>query len=224
MIEKRLFEMQDIAYRDFQAKLMPTVSKDKIIGVRTPELRKFAKELYKKGSYKEFLYDLPHKYYEENNLHGFLIEQITDYDECINELNRFLPYIDNWACCDGTNPKIFKSNTDKLITEIEKWLCSDMEYTVRYSIKKLMDHYLGGNFKNEYLERVASVQRDEYYIRMMKAWFFATALAKQYDSAIVYLKEKRLPRWEHNKTVQKALESYRISSERKEELKKMRIK
>ena len=224
MIEKRLFEMRDTAYGDFQAALMPTVEKNRIIGVRTPLLRNLAKELKGNDEAFEFMKELPHKYYEENNLHAFLIEYIRDFDECISELNRFLPHVDNWASCDCMNPKVLKKHPDKLLCEIEKWLSSEYIYTVRYGIKKLMDHFLDENFDNRYLEIVASVQSDEYYVKMMKAWYFATALAKQYDSALIYLKENHLPLWEHNKTIQKALESCRISDERKKELRILKLK
>ncbi|MBE6686064.1 MAG: DNA alkylation repair protein [Ruminococcaceae bacterium] len=223
MIKTKLFEMQDPLYRDFQAKLMPTVPKNKIIGVRTPVLREFAKELYKGGEYKDFLKRLPHEYYEEDNLHGFLIEMISDYDECIKELNRFLPYVDNWASCDCTNPKILKKYPEKTFSEIEKWLLSGHTYTVRYGIKKLMDNFLDEDFDEKYLDIAAGVKSDEYYVKMMKAWYFATALAKRYEESVIYLKEKRLTVWEHNKTIQKAVESCRISRDKKEELRKMRI-
>lgn len=224
MIEKRLFELQDKEYGDFQAKLMPTVSSQTIIGVRTPLLRKFAKEIKGTDKADAFMKKLPHKYYEENNLHAFLIEYIKNYNECISALNDFLPYVDNWATCDCMNPKILKKYPEKLLEQIDIWLCSDKTYTVRFAIKLLMSFYLDDNFKSEYLERAALVKSEEYYIKMMKAWYFATALAKQYDAAIVYLKEKRLPVWEHNKTIQKALESYRVSDEHKKELKGLRIK
>ena len=224
MIEKRLFEMQDEKYGEFQAKLMPTVSREKIIGIRTPCLRNFAKEIKEKDEARNFLKKLPHRYYEEDNLHAFLIEYIKDYDECIIRLNEFLPYVDNWATCDCMNPKILKKYPDQLLKQIDIWLDSDKTYTVRYGIKMLMSHYLDENFNVEYLERVALINSEEYYVKMMKAWYFATALAKQYDDAVVYLKEKRLPIWEHNKTIQKATESYRISDKYKTELRKLRIK
>lgn len=224
MIKDRLFELQDDSYREFQSKLMPTVSKDKIIGVRTPCLRKLAKEMKGSETAEAFLESLPHQYYEENNLHAFLIEEINDYELCIKRLNEFLPYVDNWATCDCMNPKILKKYPEKLIKSIEEWIYCDDIYTVRYGIKKLMDHYLCENFDEKYLDWVAKAENRDYYIGMMKAWYFATALAMQYKSALVYLKEKRLSVWEHNKTIQKAVESYRISDEHKTELRSMRIK
>ena len=224
MIVKRLFGMQDITYREFQASLMPTVDKDKIIGVRTPLLRSFAREIKGSGEAQSFMKVLPHGYYEENNLHGFLIEYIRDIDECISALNEFLPYVDNWATCDSMNPKVLKVYPERTLLEIEKWLSSEHTYTVRYGIKKLMDHYLDEHFDEKYLDTVAGIESDEYYIKMMKAWYFATALAKHYDETVIYLEKKELPLWEHNKTVQKALESYRVSEEHKNELRKLRIK
>lgn len=224
MIEKRLFEMQDISYRDFQSKLMPTVAVERIIGVRTPFLRSLARELKGTREATEFIADLPHSYYEEDNLHGFLIEYIGDIDECVSALNRFLPYVDNWATCDSMNPRVLKKYPDRTLCEIEKWIRSSHTYTVRYGIKKLMDIFLDESFDEKYLCMVSGIQSEEYYIRMMKAWYLATALAKQYDSAVIYLKENRLSVWEHNKTIQKAVESSRISDDKKEELKKLRIK
>lgn len=228
-IVHRLFELQDSDYRDFHAKLIPNVSKDTIIGVRTPALRKLAKELFRElcvgGTYdlKEFVDALPHKYYEENNLHGFFIEQIKDYDKCIEALDIFLPYVDNWATCDLMSPKIFKKNTDKLFAKIKDWLKSDKTYVVRFGIECLMKYYLDGKFNPEINELVIAVKSDEYYINMMIAWYFATALAKQYEASIPVLEELRLPAWIHNKTIQKAVESYRISDETKKYLKSLRV-
>lgn len=214
-IRERLFEMQDLKYRDFHAKLMPTVSKELIIGVRTPDLRKFAKEISKTTHAAEFLGILPHKYYEENNLHAFLIESITDYDLCISELNGFLPFVDNWATCDMMRPKIFKKHLTELLDSIKIWLKSDDTYTVRFAIEMLMCFYLDDNFCTEYPEMVSKIHSDEYYIKMMVAWYFATALAKQYDSVIPYLEQNRLDSDTHNKTIRKAIESYRITDEQK---------
>ena len=222
-IEKKLFSMQDIGYREFHSRLMPTVDPSKIIGVRTPMLRNFAKEFAKTPESAEFLKQLPHKYYEENNLHGCLIEWIKDYDEALNELERFLPYIDNWATCDMFMPKIFKKHTDELLPKIKTWLKSGHVYTIRYAEGLLMRLYLDDNFKPEYLKWAAEIKSDEYYVNMMTAWYFATALAKQYDETVIYLTEKRLSPWVHNKTIQKAVESYRISKETKEYLKTLRI-
>lgn len=223
-VQARLFEMQDLAYRDFHSKLMPTVEKEKIIGVRVPELRKFAKELGKKEEAKDFLKILPHKYYEEDNIHAFLIEQIKDFDECISVLDNFLLYVDNWATCDMMTPKVFKKNTDRLLPKINEWLISDYIYEVRFAIGMLLKFYLDENFDEKYLSLVASVKSDEYYINMMIAWYFATALAKQWDKTLPYIENKVLDKWTHNKAIQKSVESYRITKEQKEYLKTLKIK
>ncbi len=224
MIESKLFELQDLQYKAFHSKLMPTVNPDKIIGIRVPALRRFAKEFAKIQEAELFIENLPHKYYEEDNLHAFLIEQIRDYQKVIAELNRFLPFVDNWATCDGMTPKVFAQNTDKLISEIDKWLESKHTYTVRFAVNMLMKFYLDENFKEEYLQRVATIKSDEYYVKMVKAWYFATALAKQWDCAVLYLSENKLDEWVHNKTIQKAVESFRITKEQKEYLKKLKRK
>ena len=221
-IREKLFSMADEKYKDFQAKLMPTVDKDKVIGVRTPALRSFTKEIYKAGEYEAFLSDLPHKYYEEDNLHALLIDKIKDFDECVAEIEKLLPFIDNWATCDMLRPKVFKSEPEKLYEYICKWLCSDKVYTVRYGIGCLCSFYLDDNFRAEQLAMVAEIKSDEYYINMMIAWYFATALAKQYDSTVVYLQQRKLPEWVHRKTIQKAVESYRISDETKMYLRSLR--
>ncbi len=223
-VQARLFELQDLAYRDFHSRLMPTVPKEKIIGVRVPELRKFAKEFAKTEDSKEFLKILPHKYYEEDNLHAFLIEQIKDFDECISVLDNFLLCVDNWATCDMMSPRIFKKNTEKLLPKIEEWLISDYTYQVRFAIGMLMKFYFDENFDERYLSLVASVKSDEYYINMMIAWYFATALAKQWEKALPYIENKVLDQWTHNKAIQKAVESYRITEEQKEYLKMLKIK
>ena len=221
-ITEKLFSLADEKYKDFQSKLMPTVDKDKVIGVRTPLLRSFAKELYKEGDYEAFLSDLPHKYYEEDNLHALLIDKIKDVDTCLAETERLLPYIDNWATCDMLRPKAFKQDSKKLLRYIYKWLESDKAYTVRYGIGCLCSFYLDDNFSTDQLSRVAEIKSDEYYINMMIAWYFATALAKQYESTIAYLEERRLPEWVHRKTIQKAIESYRISDESKAYLRSLK--
>ena len=221
-IRKALLEMQDISYKEFHSKLMPTINPDVIIGVRTPVLRKYLKEI-KNEDTNTFLNDLPHKYYEENNLHAFLIAEIKDFDDCIKELDKFLPFIDNWATCDCLKPKFFKKNRDKLLIKIKEWIKSNDTYTVRFAIGMLMTHFLDEDFKEEYLKTVASVTSDEYYINMMIAWYFATALAKQYDSAFPYIENKILPDWVHNKTIQKAVESYRISDSQKKVLKALKL-
>ena len=223
-IQQELFALQDLSYRDFHAKLMPTVDKARVIGVRTPKLRAFAKELGKTEEAKEFLKVLPHQYYEENNLHGLLIEQIKDYPTLIRELNRFLPCIDNWATCDLLTVRVVKKHLDTFTEEVERWLASDHTYTIRFGIGMLMRYYLEEHFSLEYPEKVAKIRSEEYYVNMMRAWYFATALAKQYEAIFPFLEEKRLDAWTHNKTIQKAIESYRITQEQKVYLRTLRIK
>lgn len=223
MIEQ-LFELQDLSYKEFHAKLIPTINPDTIIGVRTPQLRKIAKEFSKSPEASVFLKQLPHTYYEENNLHGFLIEQMKDYDVCIQALHDFLPYVDNWATCDMMSPKILKKHLPKLLEHIKVWIGSEHVYMIRFGIKMLMEFYLDEHFKEEYLELVAGVRSEEYYIKMVVAWYFATALAKQYESAVRYVEEHRLDVWTHNKTIQKAVESYRITTGQKEYLRTLKRK
>lgn len=221
-IRERLFELQDLKYRDFHSRLMPTVDREAVIGVRTPALRKLSKEIEKMPEAAEFMKHLPHTYYEENNLHGFLIAAMKDYDACIEALNIFLPYVGNWATCDLMSPKIFKKHLSELISSIRAWLASGDTYTVRFGIGMLMTHYLDEDFTPEYPEMVAAVHSEEYYINMMIAWYFATALAKQWDAVIPYLEDKKLDAWVHNKTIQKAIESYRITDEQKQYLRTMK--
>lgn len=221
-LQKQLFSLADESYKNFHTKLIPTVDPDTVMGVRTPVLRKFANEFYKNGNYEEFLNTLPHKYYEENNLHAFLLEKITDYDELTEKLFAFLPYVDNWATCDMMKPKILKTHTSRLICDIDKMISSDCVYAVRYGINCLMTYFLDDGFKPEYFDKVADIKSDEYYINMMRAWYFATALAKQPDDAVKVLEEKRLDSWTHNKAIQKAVESYRISDGFKEYLKTLK--
>ena len=223
-VQKQLFELQDLKYRDFHAKLMPTIDKEKVIGVRTPVLRSYAKQFGKTEEAKEFMKVLPHKYYEENNLHGMLLEQIKDYDELIIELEKFLPHIDNWATCDLLSLRIVEKNLEDFLGKINKYIKSDQPYTIRFGISMLMKHYLDDNFKIEYANKVAAVQSEEYYVNMMRAWYFATALAKQYDSIIPFIEEKKLDVWTHNKAIQKSIESYRITPEQKEYLRTLKIK
>lgn len=223
-IQQRLFQMQDKNYRNFMCKLIPTVDAETVIGVRTPELRKFAKELSKMPESEQFLRILPHKYYEENNLHAFLIQGMKDYDCTIQALNAFLPHVDNWATCDSMRPKVFAKHLPRLLEQIKLWLSSGHTYTVRFGIGMLMTFYLDEHFNPEYLNWVADVRSEEYYVNMMIAWYFATALAKQYESAIVYIRQRRLSPWTHNKAVQKAIESYRISDEQKVYLRSLKIK
>ncbi len=223
-ILNELFKLQDVKYRDFQAKLMPTMNPENVIGVRTPELRKLAKQLAKREDVDDFLDSLPHKYFDENQLHAFIISEIKDYEKCLDRLEAFLPYVDNWATCDQMSPKIFKKHRAKLMQAIERWIESDYTYTVRFAIGMLMEHFLDEDFDIVYADMVADVHSEEYYINMMIAWYFATALAKQYDAIIPYLIEQRLDTWTHNKTIQKAVESYRITPEQKTYLRTLRIK
>ena len=222
-IQKLLFAKQDIKYRDFQAPLFPNIDKEKMIGVRTPELKKLAKELYGSGLAKEFVETLPHEYFDENQLHAFLISLIKDYGSCLKEVEKFLPYIDNWGTCDQLSPKVFAKHKDELIVSIKKWLKGKHTYTVRFAIGMLLALYLDDSFKEEYMELISNIKSEEYYINMMIAWYFATALAKQYNSAIKYIENKKLSSWVHNKTIQKAIESYRITDEQKVYLKSLKI-
>lgn len=223
-VQQDLFTMQDLKYRDFHAKLMPTVDKDFVIGVRVPMLRAYAKKFGKTEEAKQFLEILPHQYYEENNLHGLLIDQMKDYELCIEELIRFLPYINNWATCDILSVKAVKGHLDSYIKNIYQWLESDYTYTIRFGINMLMRYYLEEEFKIEYPEKVAAIRSEEYYVNMVRAWYFATALAKKYDQVLPFLEEQKMDVWTHNKTIQKAIESYRITLEQKEYLRTLKIK
>ncbi len=223
-IRNRLFRLQDSGYRAFHSKLMPTVDPERIIGVRMPDLRRLAGELAKTPGAEEFLDALPHHYYEENNLHGILIGMIREYEKCVREVNRFLPCVDNWATCDMMSPKIFQKHREELMEEIERWLHSPHPYTVRFGIRMLMDHYLDEQFHPEYPELVANVRSEEYYVNMMVAWYFATALAKQYDAVVRYLEEQRLALWTHNKAIQKAVESRRLTERQKQYLRTLKRK
>ncbi len=223
-IREKLFKLQDKKYREFQIKLIPNIDSDTIIGVRTPELRNYAKQLVKSGSYSTFLDDLPHKYFDENQLHAFIISELKNYDECIFYINKFLSYIDNWATCDQMSPKVFKKYPNELLEQIKIWIKSKETYSIRFGIGMLMQYYLDNNFKQDYLKMVSNIKSKEYYVNMMKAWFFATALAKQYNSTIPYIINHKLDTWTHNKTIQKAMESYRISQEEKDYLKSLKEK
>lgn len=223
-VQQMLFELEDHGYKEFHSRLMPTVDPDTVIGVRTPELRRLAGKLAKDPEINLFLDTLPHTYYEENNLHGFILERIKDYEACVEAVDIFLPYIDNWATCDMFTPKVFKKHLPELLEKIREWMSSEKTYTVRFGIKMLMNYYLDEAFSPVYLEMVAGVKSDEYYINMMIAWFFATALAKQYEDTVPYLEEKRLERWIHNKTIQKAVESRRIEEQKKIFLKTLKEK
>ena len=223
-IKEELFELQDNKYRDFQIKLVPNISADSIIGVRTPDMRNLAKKIFRDNNYEEFLNDLPHKYYEENLIHFFIIAQIKDFDVCIKEVERFLPYVDCWPVSDQATPSVFKRNHDKLLPFIMNWIKSKHVYTQRFGIRMLMNEYLGNDFNKDYLEIVSNVKGEDYYLKMMVAWYFATALAKQYDETIKYIENKKLDAWTHNKAIQKALESYRVSNEHKDYLKGLKRK
>lgn len=222
-ISDRLFKLQDEKYRELQIRILPNLNPETIIGVRTPELRKIAKEMIRE-EYDSYLKELPHEYFDENQLHAFIISKLKDYNECIKYVNDFLPYVDNWATCDQLSPKSFKRHTNELLNEIKKWINSKKTYKIRFGIGMLMQYYLDSNFKKDYLEMVSSIESDQYYVNMMIAWYFATALSKQYDSTITYIENKKLDKWVHNKTIQKAVESHRITEEQKEYLKKFRIK
>lgn len=221
-LKRSLFELQDLKYRDFQSKLLPKTEKEKIIGVRTPILRKFAKEFAQTKEAQKFLQELPHQYYEENNLHLMLVTQIRDYKKCLKEVTQFLPYIDNWATCDFPLPKCFEKHKAELIVDVKNWIASNDTYTIRYGIGVLLRLYLAEDFKDEYPKLVSAVISDEYYVNMMIAWYFATALAKQWEAVIGYLKDRKLPEWVHRKTIQKAMESNRITEEQKAELRGLR--
>ncbi len=216
--------MQDTAYKAFHEKLIPSVASERVIGVRTPALRKFTAELAKTKDASAFMKNLPHTYYEENNLHAFLIEKIGDFEKTVSALHEFLPYVDNWATCDMMSPKIFKKHKKELLPFIHQWLADDHIYTVRFGVCMLMRHYLDEEFREEYLGLVASVHSQDYYIQMVMAWYFAEALTKQYDAAITYIEGRKLPLWIHNKAISKACDSFRIPPETKEYLRSLRMK
>ena len=222
-LRKELFELKDEKYRDFQSGLIPNVEKDYFIGVRTPELRKLAKKYAKREDVGDFLNELPHRYFDENQIHAFIISEIKSYDECLFRLTVFLPHVNNWATCDQMSPKIFKKEKDKLLVSIKEWISSKETYTVRFAIKMLMEHFLGEDFEKEYAEMVAQVVSEEYYVKMMIAWYFATALAKNYEEVLPFIENRRLEKWTHNKAIQKSIESYRILPVQKEYLKSLKV-
>ena len=223
-IQEKLFELQDLKYKDFHSKLMPTVCKDKIIGVRVPQLRKFAKELNKSNLKTDFLNTLPHQYYEEDNLHAFLIEQINDFDECISALDKFLLFIDNWATCDMMTPKVLGTNRKNLYEKIQEWAKSEHIYTVRFAIVTLMKFFMDEHLDKNHLNLLLSIKTDEYYINMAIAWYLATALSNNWNLVIPYIENNKFNKWVHNKAIQKSVESYRITKEQKEYLKTLKIK
>ncbi len=221
-IRRTLFELQDLQYRDFQVKLIPGLAAESMIGVRTPALRRLAKQILKRDDLGIFLRDLPHKYFDENQIHAFVISEIKDFGKCMEELTRFLPFVNNWATCDQMSPKVFKKHKAELLPEIRKWLRSGHGYTVRFGIGMLMQHFLDEDFKTEYADLVAGIREEDYYIQMMIAWYFATALAKQYEKILPYIEERRLEPRVHRKTIQKAIESFRLTEEQKTYLRGLR--
>ncbi len=223
-IRDELFRIKDDKYRDFQSKLIPTADPDSFIGVRTPALRQYAKTLKAREDIGAFLEDLPHTYFDENQLHAFIVSEIRNYDDCLEAVETFLPYVDNWATCDQMSPKIFRKHKEELLDAIPAWIGSGRTYTVRFGIKMLMDHFLNEDFDRRFADMVAGVRSEEYYVRMMVAWYFATALAKQYDAILPYIREQRLDIWTHNKAIQKALESNRVSREQKDYLRGLKRK
>lgn len=222
-IKRKLFTLQDIKYRDFQSKLIPDVNCDKVIGVRTPELRKFAKTLAKNDNIFDFLSELPHQFFDENQLHAFIISEIKDFNKCVEEVCRFLPFVDNWATCDQLTPKVLKKDKTRLYENIKIWISSTHTYEIRFAIKMLMQFFLDENFDIKYPQMIAKIKSDEYYVKMMVAWYFATALAKQYEKILPFLEGKKLEKWTHNKTIQKSIESYRITQKQKEYLRSLKI-
>ena len=223
-IRNELFDMQDLKYRELQTGIIPSRDPQTLIGVRTPALRSFAKQLAKREDLSDFLNDLPHLYFDEDQLHAFIISEIKDYDTCMAELEKFLPHVDNWATCDQMSPKVFKKHKEELLVKIREWIASDRPYTVRFGIGMLMQHFLDEDFDPAYPELAAGIRSEEYYVKMMIAWYFATALAKQYDAVLPYIENQRLDAWTHNKAIQKAIESYRITPEQKEYLRTLKIR
>lgn len=229
-IREELFSYQDLKYRDFTAKLTPTVEKQNIIGVRVPVIRQMAKKYGKSDKSgalphetEVFLQDLPHKYYEENNLHGLIIERINDFKECVERLDAFLPYVDNWATCDIIRPKVFARNKEELKNHVKRWMASDKTYTLRFGIEMAMSFYLDREFDIELANLISDIESGEYYVNMMIAWYFATALAKQYEAIIPFIENRKLSEWIHNKTIQKSVESYRITDEQKKYLRTLKV-
>ena len=223
-IRKELKKLQDKGYREMQVTIIPTVDADLIIGVRTPALRQLAKEFSKREDISEFLSDLPHKFFEENQLHAFILSGMKDAESCIRLVDEFLPYVDNWATCDQMSPKVFKKHKQLLLEYVDKWIKSDHTYVKRFAIGMLMEHFLDEDFKTSYLTKVSKIRSEEYYVNMMIAWYFATALAKQYEDTLPYIEKQKLDKWTHNKSIQKAVESYRITPEHKEYLKTLKRK
>ena len=226
-IQKALFAKQDLKYKDFQSKLIPTINSKTVIGVRTPDLRAIAKDFAKHPDVEKFLSTLPHKYYDENQVHAFILSLIKDYDDCVLHVDAFLPFVDNWATCDQMRPKVFAkaANREKLLKDAHRWIEAPVTkvYTVRFGIETLMSFFLDENFDPKYLKWVSKIRSEEYYLNMMVAWFFATALAKQYEATLPYVEKRVLDTWTHNKTIQKAIESYRITDAQKAYLKTLKL-
>ena len=217
-IPEQLRALEDLEYRDFLAGLLPRLEKERIIGVRTPALRALAKTLQGTGEAEAFLSRLPHFYFEENNLHGFLLARMKDFDKCLEKLNLFLPWVDNWATCDQLRPLAFRSRPPQLLPAIRDWMADSSPFTARFGLEMLMTHYLGQAFQTEYLQWAAAVNGRDYYVRMMVAWFFATALSKQPEAAFPYFQPGQLEEWTRRKAVSKALESRAVASRWKEKL------
>ena len=223
-IRETLFSLREEKFAAFQARLIPNVAPERVIGVRTPALRKLAKTLRGSGEAEEFLKALPHEFFEENNLHAFLLCEMKDFEACVQAVEDFLPYVDNWATCDQMSPGVFRKNKQALLPHIRRWIASEQCYTRRFGIGMLMSHFLDEDFREEYLSLVSDIRSEEYYVNMMIAWYFATALAKQYEAALPYLENRRLDPWVHNKAIQKALESFRVSDGHKTYLKTLKIR
>ncbi len=222
-IYEKLLGMQDKKFKKFNAALIPNIDPETVVGVKTPQLRAMAKELFKAGEYADFISGLPHACFEENQIHAFVLAEIKDFDECRRKVEVFLPYIDNWATCDQLAPKTFGRHKSELLSCIERWICSEHTYTVRFAVNMLMRHFLDEDFHPRYLQMTAEINREDYYVNMVCAWYFATALAKQWEETLPYVTERRLDKWTHNKTVQKALESRRITDEQKQLLRKYKL-
>lgn len=223
-IRKELKKLQDKGYREMQVTIIPTLEADSIIGVRTPALRQLAKEFAKREDISVFLSDLPHKFFEENQLHAFILSGMKDAESCIRLVDEFLPYVDNWATCDQMSPKVFKKHKQLLLEYVDKWIRSEHTYVKRFAIGMLMEHFLDEDFKTSFLTKVSKIRSEEYYVNMMIAWYFATALAKQYEDTLPFIEKQKLDKWTHNKSIQKAVESYRITPEQKEYLKTLKRK
>ena len=221
-VKDEFFLLRDAGYRDFQIKLFPTVDPDTVIGVRTPQLRELAKRMIREGRADAFLAELPHEYFDENQLHAFILSEIKDFRVCLEGVKRFLPYVDNWATCDQLSPKVFAKHRGELIESVLGWIDSDHTYTIRFGIGMLMQHYLGDAYDASYPEIVARIRSEEYYVNMMRAWYFATALVARWNEILPYIEGDKLDEWTRRKTIQKACESYRITPEQKELLRKLR--